>query len=93
MNIEREIIEIKKLLNKIAKNKSGSFITLEQLREILQENGYESSENKVQDLNSNSTSDSYPSGAAIAALAETWTFTLDDNTQITKQVLCLPLQI
>ena len=25
----------------------------------------------------------------FSAMAETWTFTLDDNTQVTKQVLCL----
>ena len=91
MLTERDVIEIKKLLNQFVKNSQG-FITLDQLNEILQNAGYEVTSNKSQSVNENSTSDEYPSGAAIASLAETWTFTLDDNTQVTKKVLCLTLQ-
>lgn len=59
---EQDIIEIKKLLNKILKNNAG-YVTIDEVNEVLQED--------------------------FSAMAETWTFTLDDDTQVTKKVLCL----
>ena len=93
--IRRDIEEIKKLLGLILKSQSGGgeFITLDQLNEILQEANYETGDNKVQSIDEDGSEDEYPSTAAIAALAETWTFTLEDNTQVQKRVLCLPLQM
>ena len=94
--IRRDIEEIKKLLGLILKSQSGGggeFITLDQLNEILQEANYEKGDNKVQSIDEDGSEDEYPSTAAIAALAETWTFTLEDNTQVQKRVLCLPLQM
>lgn len=92
--IRRDIEEIKKLLGLIVKGQSGGeFITLDQLNEILREANYETGNNKVQSIDEDGSEDEYPSTAAIAALAETWTFTLEDNTQVQKRVLCLPLQM
>lgn len=93
--IRKDIEEIKKLLGLILKGQSGGgeFITLDQLNEILQEANYETGNNKVQSIDEDGSEDEYPSTAAIAALAETWTFTLEDNTQVQKRVLCLPLQM
>lgn len=67
---ERDIIEIKKLLNLILKG-SQDLITLDKVTELLGD---------------------YYSKEELESLAETWTFTLDDNTQVTKKVLCLTLQ-
>lgn len=94
--IRKDIEEIKKLLGLILKGQSGGggeFITLDQLNEILREANYETGNNKVQSIGEDGSEDEYPSTAAIAALAETWTFTLEDNTQVQKRVLCLPLQM
>lgn len=93
--IRKDIEEIKKLLGLILKSQSGGgqFITLDQLNEILQEANYETGDNKVQSIDGDGSEDEYPSTAAIAALAQTWTFTLEDNTQVQKRVLCLPLQM
>ena len=64
---ERDIIEIKKLLNLILKG-SQDLITLDKVTELLGD---------------------YYSKEELESLAETWTFTLDDNTQVTKRVVCL----
>lgn len=64
---ERDIIEIKKLLNLILKG-SQDLITLDKVNELLGD---------------------YYSKEELEGLAETWTFTLDDNTQVTKRVVCL----
>lgn len=88
---EQEIIEIKKLLNKILKSTEGA-ITLEQLNEILATKGYEVVSNKVIQLTESSTDDEYPSAKTIVDLAEEWEFTLSDNSTVTRKVLCLVSQ-
>lgn len=88
---EQEIIEIKKLLNKILKSNEEA-ITVDQLNEILAEKGYEVTLNKVIQLTENSTDDQYPSAKTIVDLAEEWEFTLSDNSTVTRKVLCLVSQ-
>lgn len=85
---EQEIIEIKKLLNKILKSNEG-VITVDQLNEILAEKGYEVTLNKVTQLTEDSTDEQYPSAKAIVDLAEEWEFTLIDNSTVTRKMLCL----
>lgn len=88
---EQEIIEIKKLLNKILKSNEGA-ITVDQLNEILAEKGYEVTLNKVTQLTEDSTDEQYASAKTIVDLAEEWEFTLSDNSTVTRKVLCLVSQ-
>ena len=88
MLTERDIIEIKKLLNKVIQN-GENFITLDKLNEVLAEKGYEVTTNKVTELTENSTDEQYPSAKAIIDLAEEWEFTLTDNSTVTRKMLCL----
>lgn len=88
MLTERDIIEIKKLLNKVIQN-GENFITLDKLNEVLAEKGYEVTTNKVTELTENSTDDQYPSAKTIVDLAEEWEFTLTDNSTVTRKMLCL----